>query len=173
MHVLKIILSCFLLKLFCYLYCLCVCVCVCEGRHREIEIKDTHPSFQQTWSAHHVLGVILDAGTQRWREGINTFNKRHGSSTNSSRERGIFRDGLESAGQHKYESHYSLLLHRCLTVTHVNVSMASPITHLTDTFPCETHAGFFFLIHHGEFQTASKNPYAVMASVVTNPSQGG
>lgn len=43
-----------------------------------------------------------------------------------------------------------------------------------DTFPCETHAGFFFfLIHHGEFQTASKNPYVVMASVAIKPSQGG
>lgn len=127
--------------------CVCMCVFMCvrkRGTHGEIEIKDTHLSFQQIWIAHHVLGVVLDAGTQRWRGGINAFNKRHGSSANNSRERGIFRDGLGSTGQHKYESHYSLLLHRCLTVTYVNVSMASPITHLTHFLVKHMLAFFFF-----------------------------
>lgn len=71
-------------------------MCVCEReRGGQTEIKDTHSSLQQTWSIPSELGVELDSGTQRWRESVNTFNKRHRSSANKSRERSIFRDGLE------------------------------------------------------------------------------
>lgn len=74
-------------------------VCVRE-RGGQTEIKDTHSFFQQTWSIPSELGVELDTGTQRWRESVNTFNKRHSSSANKGRERGIFRGGLESIAQH-------------------------------------------------------------------------
>ena len=69
---------------------------VCEReRGGQTEIKDTHSSFQQTWSFPSELGVEPYTGTQRWRECVNTFNKRHRSSANKSRESSIFRDGLE------------------------------------------------------------------------------
>ena len=70
---------------------------VCEReRGGQTEIKDTHSSFQQTWSIPSELGVELDTGTQRWRESINTL-KRHRSNANKSRERSIFRDGLKAS----------------------------------------------------------------------------
>ena len=74
-------------------------VCMRE-RGGQTEIKDTHSFFQQTWSIPSELGVKLDTGTQRWRESVNTFNKRHSGSANKGRERGVFRGGLESIGQH-------------------------------------------------------------------------
>ena len=150
-------------------------MCVWE-KGGQTEIKDTHSFFQQTWSIPSELGVELDTGTQRWRESVNTFNKRHSSSANKGRERGIFRGGLESIAQHMNMWIFMRIAlfppSTQLPFGHLSQGGHGHSNNTSDWFISLQNTCWLLLSIVGSSKHQTRIPYTGKASIAINPSQG-